>query len=193
MTVPPATLGRGWVDIEMTANVERLDPFDGVSQAEAVRSARLGRTLTALDEGRTWRQRTVGSLAVLRLERFASADESEHRRAWRDDATACLEAVWRVRWTERDRAPGWIEARPWLGEGPVGDVATPDRVEDWCDWYRIEDHTDPGNSQTVTCYEHLTIWGGRSHAILVIRHDLGVDVDVVTRRMAQAVRRALAG
>lgn len=194
VTVRPATFGRGWVDIVMTANAERLDPFEGVLEADGVRQARAHRGLTALDEGRTWRQRSVGSLAVLRLERFASADEVEHRQAWRGSATACLEAVWRARWIERDRPPGWIEARPWHPEEEsVGVRREPVTVADWCDWYRIEDHTDPGGTQAVTCYEHLTIWSGRSHAVLVVRHDLGVDVHEVAHRVGEAVQVALAG
>lgn len=182
--------GPGWTDAAMPNNVERLDPLGDDPGSDAVRRTRTTRRLTALDEGRAWRQRTHGSLAVLRVEVFADLDEEGHRTAWRRYGEASLVATWRARWTERDRRPGWIEAR-WVDTAALPDLfARADRPAtstdhgssrppgEAIDWLRIEDHTDPRDESRVTVYEHFTIWAGRSHATFTVRHDLDVDVHV---------------
>ncbi|MBA3282272.1 MAG: hypothetical protein H0U29_08585 [Acidimicrobiia bacterium] len=170
--------GRGWTDVAMPNNAEQLDPLGDDPDSEAVRHARAERRLTALDEGRAWRQRTVGSLAVVRLEVFADADEVGHRAAWRDHAEASLGGTWRARWTERDLRPGWIEAR-WV---------EPDtRQEPLIDWLRIEDHTDHTDAGRVTVYEHFTIWAGRPHVTLIVRHDLDVETNDVGVAVAATI------
>lgn len=165
------TFGRGWIEVPMVANDERTDPFAGAEEAGRIRDERSWRRLTALDEGRAWRQRSVGSLAVLRTEAFARADERTHRISWQEDAPAVLEALWRHRWHERDVVPGWVEARA-ESSGTVS--AEPGAA---VDWFVIEDHTDPSGEGNVTMYQHVTIWAGRRHAVLVLRHPLGVDLD----------------
>lgn len=186
----------------MVNNVERLDPLGDDPGSAAVRAARAHRRLTALDEGRAWRQRTGGSLAVLRLEVFADADEQRHRAAWRHHAEDSLDATWRARWSERDRSPGWIESRwvdtsdrPGLFDGAVG-PATGEAVpaigaHAAVDWLRIEDHTDPAGEDRVTVYEHLTVWVGRPHVTVTIRHDLDHPADDVAARAAAALWRRL--
>ena len=73
-----------WRPALMPNNVEVIDPFDGVSEADAVRRARQLRRITALDEGLAYRGRD-GALAVLRAEMFADPDEAAHRAAWQSD------------------------------------------------------------------------------------------------------------
>lgn len=173
-----ADFGRGWTEAAMPNNVERLDPLGNDPDSGAVRRARTARSLTALDEGRAWRQRTVGSLAVIRVEVFADADDVGHRSAWREHAEASLDGTWRTRWSDRDLRPGWIEAR-WV---------EPDtRQEPRIDWLRITDHTDHTDAGRVTIYEHFTIWAGRPNATLILRHDLGVDADAVGCAVAATI------
>lgn len=196
--------GRGWTEVAMPNNVERLDPLGEDPHSEAVRQARTARRLTALDEGRAFRQRTLGSLAVLRVEVFADADEQGHRAAWRVHAEASLDATWRARWIERDQRPGWIETR-WvdttappdpfaLDEAPAtpseGRSARP--AAEAIDWLRIEDHTDLGHRDQVMVYEHLTIWARRANATLTVRHDLDVDTQAVCATAAATVLARLA-
>ena len=182
------TFGRGWLAVEVLGNEERLDPFADVDEAAGVQAARRARRLTALDEGRAWRQRSVGSLAVLRAECFADGDETEHRSVWRQDGPALVTALWRARWRERDRRPGWIEARLLDGDDRPG---TEDAAAEDVDWLRVEDHTDLTGSGVVTCYEHLTIWAGRGHAVLVVRHDLGHDLDGTCLAAGRAIAAGL--
>lgn len=169
----------------MASNAERLDPFDGVDEADALRAARTERSLTGLDEGRAWHQRTERSLAVLRSERFATGTDHDHRQRWQRDGPVVLDAVWRARWLERDLTPGWIECRR------VGGDATSAPVHQSVDWLRVEDHTDPSGAGDVTLYEHVTVWAGRSHAVLVVRHQLGVDLDEVCARLGAGLHDAL--
>lgn len=186
----------------MVNNAERLDPLGDDPGSAEVRAARSRRRLTALDEGRAWRQRTAGSLAVLRLEVFADADEQGHRAAWRHHAEDSLDATWRARWHERGLAPGWIESR-WVdasdrpalfavdGETAPDPGAPVTGAQDSIDWLRIEDHTDPLGKGQVTVYEHLTVWAGRPHVTLTIRHDLDHPADDVAARAAAALWRRL--
>jgi hypothetical protein len=188
-------LGAGWVDVPMVNNAERADPFGTDDDSAVVRAARDARRLTALDEGRAWRRRRDGALAVLRLEAFADPDEVAHRAAWRDHGLGALDATWRERWRERDRDPGWIEAH-WHDDPPTppaGDLAPLglDALADAVDWAVVEDHTDAARRDVVACYQHLTVWAGRGHAIVVVRHDLGTDVDEPARRLALSALGAL--
>lgn len=159
----------------MPNNRERLDPLGDDPDSAVVRQARSERRMTGLDEGRAWRQRTHGSLAVLRVEVFADPDAGSHRRAWRDHAVASLEATWRARWRERELVPGWIEAR-WIDPTTIPAGPSPP-VGEAVDWLRIEDHTDPSGAGRVMLYQHLMLWAGRTSATLTVRHDLGLDLD----------------
>jgi len=186
------TLGKRWLDVPMINNTERLDPFGDDPDSSAVRDARGPRILTALDEGQAWRHRDAQSLVVARVERFADGDESAHRAAWQRHGSASLDATWRQRWAERDRQPGWIEAR-WVdvGERPeplhaFAGAPLTGGPSDAVDWIKVEDHTDPTGTGTVLMYEHLTLWAGRSHAVLVVRHELGSDVDDLIGRVVVA-------
>jgi hypothetical protein len=196
-------LGRGWVEAEMVNNVERDDPFAGVGTegAEAIRRARATRGLRALDEGRAWRRRRDGALVVLRLEAFGGDPSAEraHRSAWSEHGEATLDALWRHRWVERGRTPGWVEAGrrapeewPTVATTPA-DPAAPEgpTLGDVVDWVVVEDHTEAATRGAVACYEHLTIWAGRGHAIVVARHDLGDDLDAVLLRVARRTWAAL--
>lgn len=201
-TLERGDLGRGWQEVPMVNNVERLDPLGDDPGSTAVRDARLRRRITALDEGRAWRQRTGGSLAVLRLEVFANANEQDHRAAWRHHAEDSLDATWRTRWRERDVAPGWIESR-WVDTSDRPDLfevegstrtdgdGSSTRARAAIDWLRIEDHTDPAGDGQVTAYEHLTVWAGRFHVTVTIRHDLDHPVDEVAARAAAVLWRRL--
>ncbi len=169
------TFGRGWMPVPMVANEERLDPYESIEGTEELRLVRNGRRLTALDEGSAWRQRSVGSLAVLRREVFGDPEEQRHRDCWQRQGDTMLTSVWQHRWLERDTPPGWIEARAKEEEittRVLGGSAPS------IDWFEIEDHTDPKGGGEVTSYQHLTIWAGRQHATLVVRHQLGIDLDV---------------
>lgn len=186
-----ADLGRGWREVPMLNNAERLDPLGEDPASEAVRAERRRRRLTALDEGRAWRHRDQG-LAVLRSEVFADADDAPHRACWQRSGEAALDATWRQRWRERDRTPGWIEARlvpPAERPDPLHAFvdAEPQGVAAAVDWFRIEDHTDTSGDGAVTVYEHLTVWRGRCHAVLTVRHDLGLDLDDVTAAAAATI------
>jgi len=158
----------------MINNVERVDPYGDDPASARLRAARALRQLTALDEGQAFRQRRTGALAVLRLEVFASPDSGGHRAAWQDDGVACLDALWRQRWRERDREPGWIEAR-WVDRGAV------------VDWITVEDHTDTPATDVVVRYEHLSVWSGRTLATVTIRHDQGQDVSDAAERASSAL------
>lgn len=197
-----ADLGRGWIDVPMVNNAERLDPLGTDDASAVVRAAREARRVTALDEGRAWRQRTEGSLAVLRVEIFTSGDEVEHRAAWRAHAEDSLDATWRERWREREVTPGWVEAR-WVDAAghPERFVAPEVRADlspaalaavvGGIDWLRVEDHTDPTGEGRVTVYEHLTAWAGRAHGTLTVRHDHAHELDVVAGRAAGTLWRRL--
>lgn len=151
----------------MVNNAERLDPYGDDPASEALRAVRARRRLCALDEGQAWRRRRDGALAVLRLEVFEEPDASDHRAAWHEHGPACLDAVWRARWRERDQEPGWIEAR-WRAETDARLPAV--------DWLRVEDHTGVRDDPSaVVVYEHLTVWAGRAVAVLIVRHELGSD------------------
>lgn len=183
------SFGRGWVEIDVVANEERLDPWDGVEGAEALRGLRAARALRALDEGRAWRQRTPGALAVLRAESFADDDPTEHIDLWVGQGAALLQQQWRARWGERDLRPGWVEAT--LDDvGPATSATNPDVIQIW---FCIEDHTDPSGMGRVTCYRHLSFWHERRHAVLVVRHELGADITPACRQAAAALADALAG
>lgn len=182
------SLGRGWRPVRMVNNAERLEPFGHDPHSARVEEARQARRPTALDEGQAWRHRDAGTLAVVRSEVYA--DEAPgaaeaHRAAWREHAEAVLDATWRERWRERDREPAWIEAR-WRGR------AEPPHLDDRCDWLQVEDHTpaiagaDVG-AGTVLVYEHLTVWAGRRQVTVVVRHEVGLDLDDVVERSAAAV------
>lgn len=191
----------------MVNNVERARSLGSDPASERIEAARALRRLTGLDEGRAWRHRDAGSLVVVRSEIYADDDPgaaAAHRAAWTADAEGALDATWRERWRERDRDPAWIEAR-WVRPDPVtGDDEPPgpdrpDRPDlgPACDWLRIEDHTTAvgavrrGRPAPVTVYEHLTLWGGRRQVTVVVRHDIGLDLDDVVARCAAAVERHL--
>jgi hypothetical protein len=181
----PADFGPGWTADPMLNNAERFEPLADDADSLAIRAARDGRGRTGLDEGRAWRRRRTATLAVLRLEVFAVADERAHRAAWHHHAEASLDATWRARWAERGVVAGWIESR-WVdrdddGAGPADDAV---------DWIRIEDHTDPSGAGRVTVYEHLTVWAGRRHATLTMRHDLDTDVSTAAAAVLLARLRA---
>lgn len=184
-------LGRGWAPTAMPNNTERLDPLGEDEASAVVRTARRARRLTALDEGRAWRRRSGMVLAVLRTEVFADADDALHRSLWNEHGRASLGATWRQRWREREVEPGWIEAR-WVKAEERPDplhvfsaAEPPPGVASAVDWARIEDHT--GSGEEVTVYEHLTIWCGRAHATLTVRHGLGLDVDAEAAQAAVSV------
>ena len=185
--------GRGWQRVPMFNNEERFDPYGDDAHSDAVRTVRAARRLTALDEGAAWRHRRDGVLAVARLETFAAGDAAEHRATWQEHGTACLDAVWRARWRERDRTPGWIEARVKAAE----DLDALDLTDDWrslleqVDWIVVEDHTGSTESASITSYEHLTIWCGRAVATLTIRHDQQLDLATTAVSAAVAAYRRL--
>lgn len=172
-------LGRGWSDLSMLNNAELLDPYGPGDAADRLRSARQGRTLTGLDEGRAWRRRDGGVLLVVRVEAFADPDDGSHRQVWQQDGARCLEETWRARWRERDVTPGWIEAR--LRDAGDDDIEVTADI----DWFQVEDHT--GVTDEVVVYQHLTVWSGRTHAVLTLRHALGLDVDDVVAAAARRV------
>lgn len=181
------SFGRGWLEIDVVSNEERLDPWaavDGASELQAVRAAR---ALQALDEGRAWRQRTSGALAVLRAESFAGDDPTDHIDLWAEGGAVLLRQQWQTRWRERDIDPGWVEATLRDDPDPTPSPDGEGRV-----WFGIEDHTDPSGTGTVTCYEHLSLWHRRHHVVLVVRHELGIDLDAECRRAATVLADALA-
>jgi len=176
---------KGWRPIPMVNNVEVLDPYAGEGAA-AIRAARAARVLSALDEGVAYRARNR-QLLVLRIEAFADPDETAHRQTWLSDGPAALTATYQVRWSERDVVPNWIETRI----RRPGDVPTD--VDPRIDWLRVEDHTDPKRLGTVSIYEHLTLWCGRGHAVITLRHELDQQVDDVARKIAEGVLTTLEG
>jgi hypothetical protein len=177
-------LGRGWLDVAMVNNVERAEPLTG-SSAAAVLAARAAREVVALDEGRAWRRRRDGVLAVLRVEVYRSADDRAHRSAWQAAGEAALEETWRERWRERGRQPGWVEAR-WVARSELPEHAGLERV----DWLRLEDHTEAAEHDAVTAYEHVVVWSGRAQATLTIRHLAGLDLDDVVASATAALASA---
>lgn len=189
-------LGRGWRPMVMVNNEERRAPLGDDPASSAVEEVRQRREPTGLDEGRAWRHRSTGSLVVVRAEVFADRDPTAadaHREAWRRHGEAALDATWRQRWRERDREPGWIEAR-W-----VDPSSAPDGPEDEppgepgppaVDHLRVEDHTAEATSGTpgsVVVYEHLTVWHERRQVTVVVRHPLGLDLDDLVGRAAEHV------
>lgn len=177
------SLGRGWLDVALVNNAERPDPLAGPGAA-AVLAARAARCLVALDEGRAWRRRRDGVLAVLRVEVYASADDEAHRSAWRDAAEEALADTWRERWRDRGRQPGWVEA------GWVPATGGPDRWAGRVDWLHLEDHTEAAAHEAVMAYEHLVVWLGRAQATLTIRHVDGLDLDGAAVSAATALAGA---
>lgn len=189
VSLPRKAFGRGWLEVPMINNAERLEPLAG-ADAELVLAARTARGLVALDEGRAWRRRRDAVLAVLRVEVYEDADETDHRAAWTATAEAALADTWRVRWRERDRQPGWVEAT-WVPplDRPAGlglDEAVGARV----DWLRVQDHTEAFELDAVTVYEHLVVWLGRAQASLTIRHLDGLDLDDAVAGAALALASA---
>lgn len=185
LALPRSCLGRGWLDVAMVNNAERREPLAGPA-AVAVLAARAERGLVALDEGRAWRRRRDGVLAVLRVEVYADGDDEVHRSAWRRTAEAGLEDTWRERWRERGRQPGWVEAR-WMPApaGPAHEGGG--RV----DWVHLEDHTEAAELDAVMAYEHLVAWLGRAQATLTIRHVDGLDLDEVVGSAAAVLAQAV--
>lgn len=76
--------------------------------------------------------------------------------------------------------------------GPTGPY-----LGDACDWLRIEDHTVPSGPvprrdqerPSVTVYEHVTVWAPRRQVTVVVRHDVGLDLDDVVANCATEVAR----
>ena len=99
---------REWRPTIMLSNQEVLDPYEGVERGRSDPRARAARVMSALDEGVAYRSRNR-RLLVLRTEAFVDPDESAHRGAWRSDGPAALTEMYKVRWTERDVVPNWIE------------------------------------------------------------------------------------
>ncbi|MGN6695346.1 MAG: hypothetical protein ACTHN0_14315, partial [Aquihabitans sp.] len=176
-------LGRGWQAVPMPNNAERFDPHGDDEHSVLLRAERDRRVLTALDEGAAWRHRKERVLVVPRIEVFRDPDDRRHRAAWQEHGPACLDAVWRERWTERDVAPGWIEAR-WKDDADL-DAAAPTDDEGRAafgqvDWISVEDHTNTAASGTIDRYEHLTVWCGRGLVTATVRHDDALDLDTTT-------------
>jgi len=175
---------KGWRPTMMLSNQEVLDPYGGVDAAAAVRRARAGRVLSALDEGVAYRSASR-QLLVLRTEAFRDPDEQVHRQAWQADGSSALTATYRARWADRGVVPSWIETRirrP--GELPAG-------VDQRIDWLRVEDHTDPEREGVVTIYEHLTLWCGRAHAVVTVRHEPDQHLEEMTLAVASRLLERL--
>ncbi len=160
---------KGWQPTIMINNRELIDPYDGVD-ASTIRAARAARRLTALDEGVAYRSK-LRQLLVLRTEVFFDPDETAHRTAWQADGLSVLTSTYQTRWAERDVTPNWIETRL----RPATDL--PGELDPRVDWLQVEDHTDPKRSGTVTLYEHVTLWCGRSHAVVTVRHEYDQQVE----------------
>ena len=194
----PRDLGRGWQTAPMWNNAERWDPHGDDPASAVIRAARDQRRLTALDEGAAWRRFRDGTLLVARVEVFADAEAgSAHRQAWQEHAERSLDAVWRARWRERGREPGWIEAR-WRADvdrpdqlRPDSPVASPAAAA--LDWVTIEDHTGVDDAGELTAYEHLTLWAGRGLVTLTLRHRHGDDADEVVAAAVVAAWRSTDG
>ena len=117
----------------------------------------------------------------MRTEAFVDPVETAHRETWRSDGPAALTATYQARWAERDVRPNWIETtirRP--GELPAG-------VDARIDWLRVEDHTDPKREGVVRIYEHLTLWCGRPHAVITVRHEPDQHLEDMTLKVARAL------
>jgi hypothetical protein len=198
-------LGKGWIPARLINNAERLDPYGDDAHSQILRAVREARQLTALDEGGAWRHRRTGALAVTRVEAFAHLDHGgTHRLAWREHGSACLDALWQQRWSERDRRPGWIEARwvddrdrvPPLGfagvEEMAGEATVDPVVASAIDWIQVEDQTTTAETGRVACFEHLTIWVGRAVATITLRHDQADDLAPVAATAAVVAHARLA-
>lgn len=175
---------KGWRATIMVNNTELIDPYDGVD-APAIRGAREHRRLSALDEGVAYRS-THRQLLVLRTEMFVDPDEAAHRAAWQAEGMRVLTDTYRARWAEREVTPNWIETtarRP-------GDV--PAAVDLRIDWFQVEDHTDPRRHGTVTLYEHVTLWCGRAHAVVTVRHEPDDHPEAMTADIAHTLLARLA-
>lgn len=184
--------GRGWRTVPMWNNAERMDPYGDDPDSDAVRQERQARRLTALDEGAAWRLRREAVLAVARVEVFAEVGTA-HRAAWQEHGARCLDAVWRQRWHERDRVPGWIEAT-WKPQDRIDAVTADDAWREalgQVDWLTVEDQTGTSETGVVTRYEHLSIWCGRALATLTVRHDDALDLDPPAVAAAMAAYRRL--
>lgn len=208
-------MGKGWRPTRMINNAERTRPLGDDPASDAVEDARGTRELTGLDEGRAWRHRD-GGLVVVRSEVYADevpGAAASHRAAWHEHAERSLDATWRERWRERDREPGWIEAR-WVWSGTASDAegvagsggemadgsevaGSAPTLSAACDWVRIEDHTASAGAArsagdgAVTVYEHVTVWHGRRQVTVVTRHDVGLDLDDLAVRCANEVELRL--
>ena len=187
-------LGRMWQSVPMPNNAERLDPHGDDEHSAAVRAERERRVLTALDEGAAWRQRKERVLVVPRVEVFREVDDRAHRAAWQEHGTACLDAVWRQRWRERDVEPGWIEAR-WKDDEALDAVVPADpearAALGQVDWIAVEDQTNTAATGTIDQYQHVTVWCGRGLVTVTVRHDDALDLDATTVRVALAAYRRL--
>jgi hypothetical protein len=187
-------LGRGWQTVPMPNNAERLDPHGSDEHSMVLRAERERRVLTALDEGAAWRHRKERVLAVARIEVFRDADDRTHRAAWQEHGPACLDAVWRERWSEREVVPGWIEAR-WKDDDDLDAVLPADdegrAAFGQVDWITVEDHTNTAASGTIDRYQHVTVWCGRGLVTATVRHDDALDLDATTVRVALAAYRRL--
>lgn len=174
---------KGWQSTTMLNNQELLDPYEG-AEAPRIRAARAARVLSALDEGVAYRARHR-QLLVLRAEVFVQPDETDHRAAWRADGPTALTSTYRARWAERDVAPNWIETT-------VRSVTDrPADVDPRIDWFRVEDHTDPKRAGIVTIYEHLTLWCGRAHAVMTMRHEPDQQLDGIALQIGHALLHRL--
>lgn len=170
-------LGRGWIDASMLNNEPRRVAYGGGEAADRLARAASEREPTALAEGRAWRRRRDGLLAVLRADVYRVDAADEHRAVFRRDAPAALAETWRARWIERDQRPGWVEAR-WVERAerlPVRGVV---------DWLEVEDHTGSAETGMVTFYEHVVVWLGRGLVTVTVRHPLGLDLDEVVGSVA---------
>ncbi|HWJ96509.1 MAG TPA: hypothetical protein VNQ33_00035, partial [Acidimicrobiales bacterium] len=171
-----------------------LDPHGDDEHSAALRAERERRILTALDEGAAWRHRKERVLVVARNEVFRDADDRAHRALWQEHGPACLDAVWRQRWREREAEPGWIEARRWSDDEL--EAASPADGEGRAafgqvDWITVEDHTNTASSGTIDRYQHVSVWCGRALATVTLRHDDALDLDGTTVRIALAAYRRL--
>lgn len=173
-------LPKRWRPMPMVNNAEMLDPFADVPAADAVRRARSTRRLTALDEGVAF-QGKDSRLVVLRVEMFADPDEEGHRETWRRDGPAVLTATYKARWAERAHVANWIDVRARRS----ADLPAP--LDPRIDWLRVEDHTDPSRRGVVRVYEHLSLWAGRAHAVVTVRHLLDQQLDEVAAAVGATV------
>jgi len=172
---------RAWKRRLLINNAEVLDQFVGVPGGERLVRIADERERTALDEGVAF----AGSehqLVVSRLEVFATPDAGAHRDAWRQDAPTAMAALYRQRWHERGRAPGWVE-------GAWADIDWP--LDERVDWLRVQDHTDRRDESGLFLFEHLHLWAGRALAAVTVRHPPTVEVDSLAAHLADRVLHRL--